>query len=59
MVRTRTFVTDISKWQEIGRAHGEAFAAIRPASTMVEVKALIDPAMLLEIEVEAIIGSAG
>ncbi|MFI5235411.1 MAG: RidA family protein [Gemmatimonadales bacterium] len=59
VVRTRTFVTDISKWQEIGRAHGEVFSTIRPASTMVEIKALIDPAMLVEVEVEAIIGSAG
>lgn len=59
VVRTRVFVTDISRWQEIGRAHGEVFADVRPASTMVQVAALIDPAMLVEIEVDAIIGSAG
>ncbi|MGB7212845.1 MAG: RidA family protein [Gemmatimonadales bacterium] len=59
VVRTRVFVTDISRWQEFGRAHGEAFGQVRPASTMVQVAALIDPAMLVEVEVEAIIGSAG
>ncbi|MGH7532847.1 MAG: RidA family protein [Gemmatimonadales bacterium] len=59
VVRTRVFVTDISQWQEFGRAHGEAFGQIRPASTMVQVSALVDPAMLVEVEVEAIIGSAG
>jgi enamine deaminase RidA (YjgF/YER057c/UK114 family) len=56
VVRTRMFVTDISRWQEFGRAHGEAFAAHPPATTMVEVKALIDPAMLIEVEVDAIVG---
>jgi enamine deaminase RidA (YjgF/YER057c/UK114 family) len=55
VVRTRMFVTDISRWQEIGRAHGEAFGAIRPAATMVEVRALIDVDMLVEIEADAII----
>ena len=53
VVQTRMFVTDIGRWQEYGRAHGEAFADVRPATTMVEVAALIDPAMLVEIEVVA------
>lgn len=56
VVRTRMFVTDISKWEEIGRAHGEYFQDIRPVATLVEVKALIDPDLLVEIEVQAIIG---
>ena len=54
IVRTRMFVTDISRWQEFGRAHGEFFSACPPATTMVEVKALIDPAMLIEIEADAV-----
>src|ERR1051325_11424606 len=53
VVRTRMFVTDISRWQEYGRAHHEFFGAIRPCATMVEVRALIDPRMLIEIEAEA------
>ena len=55
VVRTRLFVTDITQWQEIGRAHGEFFGEVRPATTMVEVRRLIDPAMLVEIEAEAVV----
>lgn len=53
VVRTRMFVTDITRWPEYGRAHREFFGEIRPCATMVEVKALIDPRMLIEIEVDA------
>ena len=53
VVRTRMFVTDISRWEEIGRAHGEFFGTVRPAATMVEVARLIDPDMLVEIEADA------
>lgn len=55
VVRTRIFVTDISRWPEIGRAHGERFASFPPATSMVEVRKLIDDAMLVEIELEAIL----
>jgi len=55
VVRTRIYVTDITRWQEIGRAHGETFGAVRPATSMVEVRRLIDPEMLVEIEADAVI----
>jgi len=55
VVRTRIFVTDIGQWEAIGRAHGEVFGQIRPATAMVEVSRLIDPTILVEIEAEAYI----
>ena len=53
VIRTRMFVTDISLWQDVGRAHGEFFKTVKPASTLVEISRLIDPEMLVEIEVTA------
>jgi enamine deaminase RidA (YjgF/YER057c/UK114 family) len=55
VVRTRMFVTDISRWEEYGRAHGEFFKEIKPCTTMVEVRKLIDDRMLIEIEADAIV----
>ena len=56
VVRTRLFVTDIDQWEAVGAAHAEAFGETRPATSMVEVSRLIDPAMLVEIEATAIVG---
>ena len=57
VVRTRMFVTDIGRWEEAGRAHGEFFREVKPAATMVEVSRLIAPGLLVEVEVDAVIGS--
>lgn len=56
IVRTRMYVSDVTKWQEYGRAHGEFFAKHPPATTIVEVKSLIDPLMMIEVEADAVCG---
>ncbi len=59
VLRVRLYVTDISRWEEYGRAHNEALGHIRPVCTMVEVQRLIDPAMMVEVEVEALVTTGG
>lgn len=55
VVRTRLFVTDVEDWEAVGRAHGEVFEDVRPVTTLVEVSALVDPAMLVEVEAVAVV----
>lgn len=59
VVRTRIYVTDMEQWEEIGRVHGEVFAEIRPATSMVEVRRLVDPDMLVEVEAVAYVRGKG
>ncbi len=59
VVRTRMFVTDISRWKEVGQAHGEVFGEVRPATTLVQIARLIDDAALVEIEADAILSAPG
>jgi enamine deaminase RidA (YjgF/YER057c/UK114 family) len=56
VVRTRMYVADASRWEEVARAHGEVFGEVRPATTLVAVAGFVDPAILVEIEAEAIVG---